>query len=199
MDLALIKTQLAAGSEAAYQQLFKTLFRDLCGYAYHIIPDIDSAKDIVQDVFVSLWVNRSEAEKIGALKAYLYRCVYHACIKKLEHQKVRQRYYSESEYQLKMIQFEDFESSYEESPLGDVYAAIEQLPEKNREVFKLRFIDGLNTKQVSEQLDITPRTVETHISKALKFLRENLSVSNFSLLFFMFSSTCFIGHGGLNF
>lgn len=189
MDYTQIKNDLAKGSQKAYELLYKQLYRNLCNYAYNIIPDKDVAEDIVQSTLVALWENHQQCNEIEYLKSYLYRCVYNACMKLLQHQKVRERYFNESEYHLKQIQFETFESSYDDEQTARLHKALDELPEKNREVMKLRFIDGLSTNEVSKQLDITPRTVETHVSKALRFLREKLSVT--TVLFFLFLSTCF--------
>lgn len=182
MDYNKIKQDISAGSQTAYGLLYKQLYRGLCNYAYNIIPDTDVVEDLVQATFITLWENRGECSRIDYLKSYLYRCVYTACLKRLEHQKVRQRYYNENEYQLKQIQFETFESSYDDDLMGQLHQAIDLLPEKNREVVKLRFIEGLNTNEVSQRLDITPRTVETHVSKALRFLREKMVGVNVSVL-----------------
>lgn len=190
MDYNTIKAELSQGSERAYEQLFRELYRPLCRYAFRMIPDTEDAEDTVQAVFVGLWDKRSDAGRIEYLKSYLYQCVYHACLKKLEHEKVRSRYYTAAEYELTMMQFETFEASTEDERMADVNAAIDLLPEKNREVFRLRFIDGLNTREVSEQLQITPRTVETHVSKALRFLRDHLSAVVIIFSFFPVLSTC---------
>lgn len=186
VDYKIIKDQLSGGSRKAYETLYKFLYRDLCNYAYNIIPDADIVEDIVQATFMNLWENRHTIESIEYLKSYLYKCVYNACLKKLKHDKVVGKFQNEHEYQLKQIQFETFECSYDEAILDELNKAIEQLPDKNREVMKLRFIDGLSTNEVSQQLDISPRTVETHVSKALRFLREKLSGTAFLFLFFQF-------------
>lgn len=189
MDYTKIKNELAEGSHKAYELLYKHLYRNLCNYAYNIIPDKEVAEDVVQTALITLWENHRQCAEIEYLKSYLYRCVYNGCMKLLQHQKVRERYFNESEYHLKQIQFETFESSYDDEQSVQLHKALEELPEKNREVMKLRFIDGLSTNEVSDRLDITPRTVETHVSKALRFLRERLSVS--SVLFFLVLCTCF--------
>ena len=191
VDYNNIKTQLAAGSRKAYEELFKHLYKDLCNYAYHIIPDRDCVEDEVQAVFITLWESHGDAGKIDYLKSYLYRCVYNACLKKLEHEKVKAKYYNESEYHLVQLQFETFEASYDDiDMMGELHDAIELLPEKNKEVVKLRFIEGLNTQEVSKRLDISPRTVETHVSKALRILREKINPSYFPVIFFSIVCTC---------
>ncbi|MBK8806287.1 MAG: sigma-70 family RNA polymerase sigma factor [Bacteroidales bacterium] len=152
MDYNKIKRRSSRWFREKLMNVYKSLYRDLCNYAYNIIPDRDIVEDIVQTTFINLWENHKNIGKIEYLKSYLYRCVYNSCLKKFEHDKVVLKFYNEHEYQLKQIQFESFETSYDDDDvMTKLHNALDQLPEKNREVMKLRFIDGLSTNEVSKK------------------------------------------------
>lgn len=184
--------QLKQNDHAALDLLFTAYYDALCRYAYTLIDDVDDSEDIVQRCFIKLWEKRESADSILSFKPFLYKSVYNACLHYIEHQKVKQKYKSETAMELNRIYTDSFENTYPQEQLENVKKAIEQLPEKNKEVFKLRFFEGYNTKEVSKKLGITPRTVETHISKALKLLRKSAAfgISFFLLIKILFKHTC---------
>lgn len=173
-DYNIIKKNIAKGSASAFEQLFNAYHKELCYYAYKIIPDQEECKEVVQQVFIQLWEKRAQAEGIDSLKAYLYRSVHNVCLNKLKHEEVKKKYQSESRYLLQSMFWNEVGDSFNEELFGKVETAIEELPLKNKEVFNLRFIEGMNNAEVSDKLGITTRTVETHVSNALKFLRSQL-------------------------
>ncbi|MBK8807097.1 MAG: RNA polymerase sigma-70 factor [Bacteroidales bacterium] len=182
----LVKRQLQKHSPQAFEAVFRHFHKELCNYIYKMVIDADEAQEIAQQCFVKLWEKRAEATQIVSLRAYLYRSAYNAAINRFRHDKIKQRYESEAQYLLEATVYEDFENTYTEDLTDKLKHEVENLPEKNKEVFKLRFYEGLNTVQVGEHLGISPRTVETHVSNAYKILREKLGHLLSCLLFFQF-------------
>lgn len=172
-----IRAGLAQGSKKVFEELFHALYSNLCKYAMRFLHDQQDAEEIVQNCFVKLWEKRLSAETIQSFKSYLFRSVYNSCMNVFEHEKIKRQYYSAAEFKLKEIYANQAEMSLTPNLTDRILEEIEKLPDKNQEVFKLRFLEGYNTKEVSEMLDITPRTVETHVSKSLKHLRETLKTS----------------------
>ncbi len=169
-----LKNELAHGSERAFDELFRLYHPVLCGYAYKMVLDRDEAKEIAQQCFVSLWERRAQADQILSVKSFLFRSAHNICLNKFKHQKIKDRYASEEEYFLQSCYVSEFENTFSEELGKQIKTAVEDLPEKNREVFKLRYFRGFDTQEVSEELGIAPRTVEAHVSAAFRFLRDRL-------------------------
>ncbi len=157
------------GDERAYEQLFKENYVHLVAFANSFIHDIDNAENIVQNVFVKLWENRKQYN-ISSINGYLMIAVRNSCnneIKRIQHERVYQKSIEHEEL-IDNIKFSD-------SRIMDrISAIINQLPEQRRKIFKLNRLEGLKYREIATKLNISPKTVEIQMGKALKFLRENL-------------------------
>jgi len=180
-----IMLRIQAGDASAFEQVFHALYEKLCRYAYGFLSDQSECEDAVQQCFIRLWDNRASVGEIKSIKSYMYRAVYNACLNKLQHKKTVQAYKTQVAQELEGIYFSEFDNTLPNEKFERILNALATLPEKNREVFTLRFVDGLSTKAVSKKLNITVRTVETHVSKALRLLRNELKVP--LILFFSFT------------
>lgn len=164
--------------EQAFEASFKTHFNALHAYATAIVKDADSAEEVVQTVFLKLWEKRFELQITVSLKSYLYKAVYHHSLNYLKHQKVRQRHMENS---LQEHQVYQSSGSYGETPgqeaelMRRIQAVLDALPERCRHVFHLSRFEELKYHEIAERLDISIKTVEAHMGKALKSLRMGLS------------------------
>lgn len=179
---------MAQGSAQAFDELFRMHHSALCGYAYKIVLDRDEAKEVAQQCFVALWERRAQAGEILSVKSFLFRSAHNMCLNRFKHQKIKERYASDEEYFLQSCYVSEFDNTYHEDLHHQIKTAVEDLPEKNREVFKLRYFRGFDTQEVSEELGISPRTVETHISTAFRFLRDRLRHLPEMIIILLFSS-----------
>lgn len=158
--------------------VFQQYYRPLCLYALHYLHDLDEAEDVVQDCFVRLL----EAEKRDAnssvsslsmsnpqnLKSFLYAAVRNACIDKLRRKNPIVQDISPSDLSGIISDEQAVDSSSREAEL---WTAIEQLPERCREIFLMSKRDGMTYREIAEELCLSEKTVEHQISKALKTLR----------------------------
>jgi RNA polymerase sigma-70 factor (ECF subfamily) len=136
----------------------------------------------VQDVFVHTWQNRDTIVIHTSIKAYLFKSVYNRSLNNLNRLKMRHGKEREIEYTLKL--HEAFLSDPDKNPViqklymneirDELNLAIESLPDKCREVFKLSYRDDYRNKEISEMMNISVSTVEKHINHALKTLRKTL-------------------------
>jgi RNA polymerase sigma-70 factor (family 1) len=171
-DQALIEL-LRQGDMAAFDALYDRYWRLLYNLAYQKIRDRDLAEELVQDLFINLWVRRERLQVQTSMAAYLSMGVRYMIIKFFQKERVQQRYEQTLALQ------PNYANSTEES-LGyqELQQVIEQeinkLPEKCREVFQLSRYDHLSQKEISLKLHISEKTVENHIGKALKLLRLSL-------------------------
>ena len=140
--------------------------------------DQATAEDLVQDVFMQIWVGRETSPVSESLQAYLFRAVRNRCINYLEHLKVKASFENQE-----MIELQLSEACYYESPeqllirkeqLEQVRQEIEKLPPKTRKVFKMAYEEDKKAASIAEELSISVRTVETQLYNALKTLREKL-------------------------
>lgn len=157
----------------------------------------EEAEDVVQDAFLELWERRDNIEMGDQISAFMYRSVYSKAINVIKHRKVSNLYSASviELYNKKLMYFdpdqEGVVQQMENRELKDqIFKEIDQLPEKCREVFKLSYLQEMKNKEIAEILNISLRTVEAHMYKALKILRANLDYLNLmiGLLFVLFYS-----------
>lgn len=170
----IIKKKLAEGNTSAFEELFRMYHNELCHYILAILKDEDEAKEVAQQCFVNLWEKREDLPELKSIKSYLFRAAYNECINRFNHNKIKEKFASEESYYLESVFLADFENTFAPNLGQKIKTAVDTLPRKNKEVFELRYFRGFDTQEVSDQLGITPRTVETHISNAFKLLRDKL-------------------------
>lgn len=165
---------LAKRDEQVFEQVFKTHFKNLHAYAFTIVKDEMVAEEIVQDVFYKIW-ERPEKLSIGSsVAAYLYRAVHNESLNHLKHLKVRSKYQLHAVHQMKnetdsaskKIQLKELESK--------LCRALQELPEQCRTVFQLSRFEELKYREIADKLNISIKTVENQMGKALKLLRMKL-------------------------
>lgn len=158
--------------------VFQQYYRPLCLYALHYLHDLDEAEDVVQDCFVRmLEAERREADSLTSglslpnpqkQKSFLYISVRNACIDKLRRKNPIVQDVSPSDLSGVISDEQAVDSAGREAEL---WTAIEQLPDRCREIFLLSKRDGMTYREIAEELCLSEKTVEHQISKALKTLR----------------------------
>ena len=166
---------LAQRDEKIFEQVFKTHFKNLHAYAFAIVKDEILAEELVQNIFYKLW-DRSEKLSIsGSIAAYLYRAVYHESLNHIKHMKIRSSYHSHALYQMK----NQTDSASKKILLKELevklHKALHELPEQCRTIFQLSRFEELKYREIADKLDISPKTVENQMGKALKLLRVKLA------------------------
>jgi RNA polymerase sigma-70 factor, ECF subfamily len=172
-DNQLLNT-LKAGDITAFEMLFKTFYQPLCNYAYTFVQDKDDAEEIVQATFLSVWEKKETLEIRTAVKPYLYAMVRNACLNVLKHEKIKQQHV-EVELAVAERSVESVTRTVMASELENrIYQAMEKLPEQCRIIFKLSRFEELKYAEIAEQLEISIKTVENQMGKALRIMREQL-------------------------
>ncbi len=168
---------LKEGNENAFAEIFRRYQAPLFDFAYKRIRDKDEAKDIVQEIFVKLWNNRTEVQIKTSLRSYLYRCVLNGVLNILNRQVIREEYVCSLQ---QMIEEHTQEADYhirETDMERLINTEIAALPPKMREVFELRKKEYLSNREIAGKLGISEQTVETHMKRALRVLRMRLGVN----------------------
>ena len=173
-ELSMISS-LKTGDEKAFNYIFQTYYSDLFSYANKILNDKEEAKEVLQNVYFKLWEKRNKLDINRSVKCYLFKSIYNECMNKIKHQKIHYKVVSE-------LQTKSFEETNENKInfcgktelVSMVKETINLLPPKCKTVFILSRVHQLKNKEIAKQLNISHKTVENHITKALKVFRITL-------------------------
>jgi RNA polymerase sigma-70 factor (ECF subfamily) len=165
---------LTVGDITAFEMLFKTYYQPLCNYAYTFLQDKEDAEEIVQSTFLLVWEKRETLAIRTSVRPYLYAMVRNACLNIIKHEKIKQKYVGE-EMALADRSDDSVANAVASNELEyRIKVAMEELPEQCRMVFKLSRFEELKYAEIADQLNISIKTVENHMGKALKIMREQL-------------------------
>jgi RNA polymerase sigma-70 factor (ECF subfamily) len=169
-----------------FKKLFELHYRPLTVFALEFVGDLEVARDIVQGVFVKLWEIRETLNIKKSEKAYLYQCVKNACI---NYSKSKSRTTNLTpELSLQMLQDDVLKRIIDLESLEIIYKAIENLPIKCREIFKLSRFKQLKHSEIALKLNISEKTIENQISIALKKLSKLKHISWIAITWFILLS-----------
>lgn len=164
--------QLQAADQRAYAELFEAMHVVLLRYAWRFTGDEEAARDIVQDAFLKLWQIREDIDPKRSLKALLYTMVRNLSL----------NYKRAAQHTHGALPDDDL---HDEAPRADAHVEanmlrarlrqyIAEMPDRRREAFMLSRYEGLSHEEIAQVMNLTPRTVNTHIVLALKDLRQRL-------------------------
>jgi RNA polymerase sigma-70 factor (ECF subfamily) len=167
-------TTLHAGDITAFEMIFKTYYQPLCNYAYSFVQDRDEAEEIVQSTFLTVWEKKENLTIHTGVRPYLYAMVRNASLNVLKHEKIKQQHVA-VELAVAERSSESVTRTVMASELEErIYKALNKLPEQCRLVFKLSRFEELKYAEIAEQLNISIKTVENQMGKALKIMRDQL-------------------------
>ncbi|MBL7874168.1 MAG: RNA polymerase sigma-70 factor [Cyclobacteriaceae bacterium] len=165
---------LRLGNESAFEMIFKTYYQPLCRYAYSFLQDKEEAEEVVQSSFITVWDKRNDLTIETSVKAYLYRMVRNSCLNVIKHEKVKQQHVAH-ELAVSEVSHESVSQKVHATELeAKISEAMKTLPEQCRLVFQLSRFEELKYQEIADQLQISVKTVENHMGKALKLMRIQL-------------------------
>ncbi len=177
---------LKDGREEAYEELFLTYYVQLVVFAQKILADEDMSRDIVQDVFVMFYEKREVLNIHTSLKSHLYQTVRNRCLNEIKRNQIRREHHA-GMFVDKKSQEAYFDDKMQETELeARIFSVVESLPKQCKRIFEMSRYDGIPNQEIADKLNLSKRTVETQISKALKILRKHLNDYVDVVLFIIF-------------
>ena len=158
----------------AIDRLFHEHYEGLSRYAFSILKEQGAAEDVVQQLFITLWEKRDDLEISKDPRAYLYRSTYNRCLNEVKRVK-RKGIHTDAAEEYGLASDDDASGCVLGKELEErIETALQTLPEKCGEVFRMSRFKELSYKEIAEKLDISTKTVENHMGKALRLMREEL-------------------------
>lgn len=169
-----------SGDVDAFESIFRRYYEQLCIFAERLLRSPDPARDAVQDVFVAIWKQKESCRGCDNLRVYMFTAVRNRVLKLLRHQGVVDR----TRARMTLEQRSPGHGAAPETPEEEIDArelaaaverVIQELPERCREAYLLHRRNGLSYAEIAAVMGVSARTVENHIARALRGLREGLS------------------------
>lgn len=155
--------------------IFDTYYHRLCFYAGKHLKDEEEAKDIVQEVFVTIWEKELQFENELALRSFLYSAVHNASMNKLTLKSIHEKHHEKILKQSSGAETENYVNGrIEEEVLQAIFSAIDNLPPECQKIFKLSYLDGYELQKVADELQISVHTVKSQRARGKKLLQQQL-------------------------
>jgi RNA polymerase sigma-70 factor (ECF subfamily) len=170
-----IVRRIRQGDIRQFETLFRSSYTSLVKYAGTLIRDLDTAEEIVQDLFFKIWQDKEKLNIGSSLNGYLFRAVHNRCLHHIEHRKVVEKYAKEisaAEHQVTqnpsdLLQYKELQAK--------IASILERLPERCGKIFCMNRFEGLKYTEIAEKLSVSVKTVEANMGKALKEFRKALA------------------------
>lgn len=174
--------QVKNGDQAAFKELFYKTSSSLIHFSKQLVNDSHLAEEVVYEVFVNIWRNRSQIEITGYVKAYLYQSVHNQSINKLRQLRINKNSISvlvddevwsalEEKYQVSDFVIEKIEAEDTEARIMEF---LDEVSDQCKQIFILSRFKNLENKEIAKMLNISVSTVKTQIYRTLEKLREKL-------------------------
>lgn len=174
---AVLIHHLQSGDEAALTVLYHKFWQPLFMASYNILKDKELCEDVIQDIFMNIWHNREKLEIHTSLKSYLYACARYQVFNQIKKNKDKIRVELFEELNTRFQNTTPETQLMHEELVKHINMVVNNLPEKCQLVYKLSREEQLSHKEIAERLDISAKTVENHITKALKTIRLSMGTS----------------------
>lgn len=176
---------LRSGDRAAFAEIYERFKGPLYVHAFHRLGDREETKDLLQQLFTTLWENRESLEIRGQLSGYLFTSVRNRVLKFVAHQQVSSAYIASVQASVQAADGLTDRLVREKELLALIEQEIAALPPKMREIFELSRKQHLSNDEIAEQLGISEKTVRNQVNNALHTLRVKLGILGV-LIFYLY-------------
>lgn len=166
---------LSEGDQKAFEILFLRYHPKLVYFIFGFIKDNEQARDMAQDIFLSIWNSKEKFSQVKSFKAYLFKMAKNVICNYYDHIVVDEKFVTEQ--LARPIKFENSEDIIIARQLQDmINVAVSQMPPQRKKIYTMSRIDGLSNNEIAKKLDINKRTVENHLTAALADIRKVIKV-----------------------
>jgi len=188
-DIELVE-RLQKGDVEAFDMIYEKYSGKLYSFGLKYLRSTVEAEELVQSVFLKLWENSKNLKRELSFKSYLFTIAYNDICKLFRKRSYRQKFIDDILYENSQSSNEIENRIHFQSVLEQVQQIIEKLPERQRIIFMKSRQEGKSTKEIAEEVGLSPGTIDNYISESLKYIRgqlrnENLLVLLFFSLFFL--------------
>ena len=164
--------KLKEGDSFAFEVLFYKYRNKIKGFALKIVPAQIDPEEIVQEVFVRVWLKKEAIDPEKDFQSYLFSIAKNMVLDHLKSAVNRKLYFVGEHFQQDLLEEEGLDASISEKTEEKLQKLINEIPERRREIFRLSRFEGLTYKQIADRLNISENTVDSQIRNALAFLRK---------------------------
>jgi RNA polymerase sigma-70 factor (ECF subfamily) len=184
-ELNKLLKKIKVNDKDAINSIFLAYSKRLYNFAFAYLKTEGDSKDVVQDAFINLWNNRESLREDTNLEAYLFTITRNSVIS-IFRKKITEKEYLKHLRETAIFQYSENDEQYDYERLSmRIKNLVDQLPEQRKLIFKLSKEKGLSNKAIAEELNISVKTVEDHMTKARRFLKSRLTdYGIIALLFF---------------
>ncbi|MEH6537683.1 MAG: RNA polymerase sigma-70 factor [Psychroserpens sp.] len=184
----IVKTELVffnnfkKGKELAFEFFFNAYYKHILGFCIQFLNDKEEATGVTQEAFINLWLNKEKISTINGIKSFLYTYAKSKCLNVLKHKKVKDKYTNDTLNKkekllniqvLKEMKFDSLEFTELENLIDKT---IEELPDTTKQIFIKKRFENKKNKDIAKEMGISIKTVEAHMTTALKVLKNKLSL-----------------------
>lgn len=178
--------RIAEGNEQAFGSLFYSYSSVVRGFALKFTKSEDIADEIVQEIFLRIWLNRDRLEHVENIKAYLYRYASNACLSHIRKTLRENRHIDNYKLQQDPISNDTINSIALKDVSRLIKIAVDKLPPQRRKIYHLSRVQGKSINEIAEYLGLSANTVKNTLVSALKSIREYLKSNGVALEIIMF-------------
>lgn len=183
-DLELARL-IAEDDTRAFAEIYQRYKGVLFLHAYRMLGDDDEAKDVLQELFTVLWVNRRDIKLHTSFSSYLYKALRNRIFDVMAHKKVEQKYIDSLASYMEEGECITDQQIREKELTQIIESEISLLPPRMREVFEMSRNTDLSYKQIAEELQISDKTVKKQVSSALHILKHKIDLAFILTLIFL--------------
>ncbi len=183
-DIELVE-RLQKGDVKAFDLIYEKYSGKLYAFALKYLRSIDETEELVQSVFLKLWENHKNLKKESSFKSYLYTIAYNDICKLFRKRNYNQKFIADTLYENSQSSLEAEDGIDYQSVLERVQQIVDKLPERQKNIFLKSRQEGKSTKEIAEEVGLSPGTVDNYISESLKFIRSRLKNESLPVLLFL--------------
>lgn len=169
--------RLKASERDSFQAIVTHFHKGIFSFLVFKVNDRAVAEDLLQDTFIRLWESRKSLDENRSIKSYLFTIANNLALNHVRHQKIVWRFKQNSSYEQALVET-PFEKLTQMELEACIQKAIDKMSDKVRMVFLMCKVEGLSYKEIAERLGLSVATVESHMVKSLRMIREELELYN---------------------